>query len=540
MRHPTRHPVLAALLVLAFALVTAGCGGNGVSQLPLAQPPSSSPSPTDPPVAVTGVDPQDLDVTDTTATSPGANLSFASPVYSVAAASELTAPARVRLLLDNALPRTSPVFVVTRSSSTNPWTYLPARLLPDQRHVEFTATRLSEFAVLVMDLEGALQSFRDDVRAGLDFRVDRKVDKPVCDGSTDALKDGYSVGHSRGKKTVYWCFGLENGKRVLKVTNRRTLPIQVAHASVPQVATGTTPKRWAAWAGFLGDAETVLPPGRTVTYDAELEPTKHLLVSARTDAKQQSLRALQATAGALVTRVVGFGAGRSNTVNTVAGLLGRPQCKRTIGQGTDKMLAGCFSRRKVIATFGSRGRLLAKLLAAPSTATFLRKQTGAIAVVVQKNGVQNIVVRRAKPDFSAFVGTWTGLARTMVVNADGLVVESVSNVVVQPAVQAPDPFPGKGKNKGKNKTKNKTKGATTTVEQVADVTYQLSEPETDQGISKAQAVITKVKVYDRKAFHGNVPHVGDTGTFRLEKGVIRSPFVKRDYCGQGARKGYCD
>ena len=50
----------------------------------------------------------------------------------------------------------------------------------------------------------------------------------------------------------------------------------------------------------------------------------------------------------------------------------------------------------------------------------------------------------------------------------------------------------------------------------------------------------KVKVYDRKAFRGGPQRVGDAGAFRLERGVIRSPFVQRNYCGAGARKGACD
>ena len=99
----------------------------------------------------------------------------------------------------------------------------------------------------------------------------------------------------------------------------------------------------------------------------------------------------------------------------------------------------------------------------------------------------------------------------MVVNAEGLVFESVNNVDKEG-----------------------------TITRVADVTYQLSEPETEGGVSTAQAVITKVKVYDRKAFRDGPPRVGQTGTFRLEKGVIRSPFVKRNYCGDGAKQGACE
>ena len=126
-----------------------------------------------------------------------------------------------------------------------------------------------------------------------------------------------------------------------------------------------------------------------------------------------------------------------------------------------------------------------------------------------KNGNENIIVRRAKPDFTAFVGSFNGTSRTMVVNGDGLVFESVSN-----ARRRARPRP------------------------VADVTYQLSEPRVEKGVAHAQAIVTKVKIYDRKAFKGRIPRVGDTGTFRLEKGVVRSPFIGRLYCDGKAQEGH--
>ena len=120
MRHPTRHPVLVALLVTAFLLVTVGCGQSDVSKLPKAQAPSSSPTPVDPSVVVDGIDAEDLEVSDMTGSSPGVNLSFASPIYTVTSSTELTSPTRVEILLDNALPRSVPVFVVSRPESGDP------------------------------------------------------------------------------------------------------------------------------------------------------------------------------------------------------------------------------------------------------------------------------------------------------------------------------------------------------------------------------------------------------------------------------------
>ena len=236
------------------------------------------------------------------------------------------------------------------------------------------------------------------------------------------------------------------------------------------------------------------------------------MLAATNDANAQSLRALQATTAAVVLRMRAFGLGKHTTSATMAALLARPQCAKTIGQGADKMLAGCFSKRKVVATFGSAGLLLSRITSSPSTRLFLREEFKAMALDVLKNGNEHIVVRRAKPDFTGFVGSFTGKTRTMVVNADGLVFESVSTV----------------DSKGK-------------VTPLADVTYQLSEPRDEKGVARAEAVITKVKIYDRKTFKGHrIPRVGDKGIFRLEKGMVRSPYIGRTYCdAKAAKKGKC-
>jgi hypothetical protein len=207
-----------------------------------------------------------------------------------------------------------------------------------------------------------------------------------------------------------------------------------------------------------------------------------------------------------------YGAGAHPTSATHAALLARPQCAKTIGQGADKMLNGCFSKRKVMATFGTSGLLLSQITSDPATRLFLRQEFKAMALDVLKNGNEHILVRRAKPDFTGFVGSFTGKTRTMVVNGEGLVFESVSTI----------------DSTGKTKP-------------LADVTYQLSEPRVEKGVARAEAVVTQVKIYDRKTFKGHrIPRVGDKAIFRIEKGVVRSPYIGRLYCdGKAAKKGTC-
>ena len=133
-------------------------------------------------------------------------------------------------------------------------------------------------------------------------------------------------------------------------------PVQVSHPNVPVLPPAAeVPKAWSPWTAVVGDDATLPPARPTATYDVDLEPTKRLLISATADTTAQSLRALQATTASLVARLNGFGAGKHKTVDTMAALLAKPQCAKTIGLGSDKMLAGCFSRRKMVAMFGTAG-----------------------------------------------------------------------------------------------------------------------------------------------------------------------------------------
>ncbi len=142
-------------------------------------------------------------------------------------------------------------------------------------------------------------------------------------------------------------------------------------------------KAWTHWSGALGTTNTFLAPGGSATFDADLEPVRGLILNAESAAAGQSLRLMQATVRAMVLRLTAFGLGRANVVNTVTALLARPQCAKTLTKGSAALLAGCFSKPKLVATFGSRGLLLAPLVAAPALPAFVHQQALGLAATGQ-------------------------------------------------------------------------------------------------------------------------------------------------------------
>jgi len=379
--------------------------------------------------------------------------------------------------------------------------------MSDQQHVEFKTTSLNQVGVLAVDLDGALANFRTDVRSGLASRPDRKAEKPACeDAAEGAREDGYSVASTKSK-VLFWCFGLENEKRVLRVTNRKLVPVEVTHVNVPVVTEPPEVPAHSLLSSLLEPERTLLAPGRTATYDADLEPKGRVQVIAASPVQARSLRFLQAGTRALVIRMNRFGAGPVNIGKTVDALMAKPQCAKTLSQSAEAVVAGCFSRLKLMKVFGENGRLLAPLVSAPSFPVFLRKQGEALTTQAA-SARHRIVVRRAAPDFSDLVGLFSGLTRLLTIGEDGTVEEKIQEGCCDLVIR---------------------------------LSYQLEEPVTKAGTTTAKATLTFVKVGRRKLLDGRVPRVGETSTITLRKGVITPPFLKASYCDtKAAKKGTCD
>ena len=511
----TRHHglVVRVLLALVLMVTMTACGGSDKKPPPAKNTlPTAKATPTPPPVTASGAgEGTKIEVTGSNpGIDPGAGLTFVSPVYSLSPSGPLGGRTTLTLQLDNALPARSTVLVATRESPADTWSYLPARLTSDGRHVTFVTTHLSDVGAIALDLSGVYTAFKDSVRAGLVTGIDRKVAKPECTAGADARKDGYSVA-SWKRKTLSWCLDRVKDQRVLKIVNRRVTPVQVAHTDAAPVTTASkTRGLWTTWAGVLtpGSKDTFLAPGGTATYDVSIDPEKLVLISSESDAVSQSLRALQAGVRALVAQLAQFGVTAKKYPEVFKALVARPQCARTLGKGSDALIAGCFSRSKMLATFGNSGQLLVPLVSVKALKVFLGKQFKALAVQDQSEITQHIVVRRAKPDFGALVGFWAGPDhRVLRITKDGVVTEHYSNA------------------DGK----------------VIDITYQLSLPETaDNGTTTATSVVTGIKVYNRKAIGGRVPKRGDTGTISGDGSVVRPPALGTSYCDtKSLKKGTC-
>ncbi|ROR91569.1 hypothetical protein [Nocardioides aurantiacus] len=506
-RRATTWRVLAGATTAA--LLLGGCGAKEAepqaAELPAA-PPSSTPVAEEQPVEIVGAaDPEAFSVGEPrSAPEPGGGLYPVSEVYPVRHDGPLGSPALVRVQLDNAVPRGTPVFVISRGTAEQPWSYLEGDLDPGRRHVEFIASEVGEVGVLAMDRRAVLAAVRDDL-AGVPALPAPEATSTSCVGADAAREDGYGA-RSWKRSTLAWCFGDLGEGRTLRVTNTRSVPVRV---SVPGTeapeTTGSSPEGtpWDAWSAAVDAGSGAwLAPGRSASYDVELDPGSALLATARDDARGRSVQALRSLSTTLSARLRAFGVEGAPTARKLfADLLAERACTRAFGKDAAALVGSCAGEDALGTLVPAAGVLLAPVLDAPVLRSTLAAELDRLAQ--EAAGVeQRIEVSRDEPTFEGLVGTYRGPRRSLVVSEAGLVTERLAG----------------------------PKGP------VIDLTYQLADATGTAARRGATATLTAVEVTDPKMISGAVPKVGMTGRFALEKGVVSPPFLGTTYCTTEAAK----
>lgn len=510
---PSRRTASLRVLAAATAagLLLSGCGSDDAApqtaELPAA-PPSAAAEGELPVEIIGAADPEAFTIGEAQpAPEPGGGLYPVSDVYPVTHDGELADATLVRMALDNAVPRGTPVVVVSRTSADDPWTYLDGDLDGGRRHVEFITSDVGSFGVLAMDRASVLDAVDDDL-TGVPALPAPDAAAPACVGAEAARKDGYSA-RSWKRKTVSWCLGDVGDGRTLRLTNAGAVPVRVTVPGATSLGTTGSPTEgtpWDAWAEAVGGpAATWLAPGRTVAYDAELEPGATLLATAQDTAKDRSVQVLRSLATTLAARLEAFGVeGAPAPRKLFAELLGERSCSRALGKDAAALLAGCAGEDSLGTLVPAAGVLLAPVLDAPVLRRALAEELDGLTEDAD-DVEQRILVSRDEPTFEGLVGSYAGPRRSLVVTEAGVVTEKLAS--------ATGP--------------------------VIELTYQLSGATGSGATRGATATLTAVRVADPEMISGAVPEVGSTGRFALDRGVVTPPFLGTTYCTPGATKRGC-
>lgn len=400
-----------AVVLVSSLLVLAGCTSTGPSRgvtsvsapsataAPAQNAPSSSSS--EARVSVNGVPDARADATDQAGPDlPGVHV--LGPTYELTPAGPLDSPATVTVTLPGRLPAGEFLFVATRESAQQAWTYLPTRLASDGLSAHTTTTHFSFFSPVAVLAKDLAEVFRTQFAEALTGGLFQAVDPPSCEAEKAARRDGYAVKSSRGD-SVFWCLGLERGQRVLRVTNHRRYPIQLTHGHQRVLDGGP----WAQYASLaalshsISGARTVVPPGGTVAFDATLAAGGSVTFTSSIDGFGQSLVGLQTGIGTLLAVTGKFGgtqATPSNVLRKTAELVETASGCAQAFPNAGKVLTKCFSEDGVKVIVGSVWAPVAlAVLTFAEAGAFIQAQVDMFAASVTGDDRYTISLSRAAP-----------------------------------------------------------------------------------------------------------------------------------------------
>lgn len=391
--NPIRNPrgSYASLCLVLVLGSTAGCSGE--KDEPAAQGS----------VTVIGLAPdRSVDISDAgPAKAPGPGTDPVSRVYDVGPDGDLDTTATVRIKLERTLPVGTPVAVGTRESSDEPWSYLPAVLDDDREHATFTTRHFSLFYVLSLDLANLVEQFKEvfqDVLVdGLTSDLYAQAAPPSCEGEDAARRDGFKITH-KGPDTLYWCFGVEKGERVLKATNRRSFPLTVEHPNMAVLSNqAPEPLALSNLSRFTSGKNFILAPRGTATLNADLEYGQSEGISTDVDATGQTYYAIETGARSLAAILTRFGA--APATRSFDSLFTNLECGAALGKSIGDALATCLSPKQIIEIFGPTGWLLAPLVVAAPLVAFFKSQAEALISQIDGTDDYEVVITRANDEF---------------------------------------------------------------------------------------------------------------------------------------------
>lgn len=360
-------------------------------------------------------------------------------VLQVTPSGSLAAPITLRFKLSQKATSNGLVLIATRETATAPWKLMQATVSPDGWYASVQTTHLSWWQPLWYDLKEAATLFKKDVLDGISGDFLTEAEKPQCDNESQARQDNYAI-TSSAKKTLYWCFGVENGERILKVVNRARYPLEVAHPGFTAKSTGIPPFELDQLARFAAGKDSIVYPFEEMEFSVDLKPGKQAYISTEFSGLAQSLYQLQVGAVTAIQFITQFGAGVGIPVNGAIDptkfekivefidnhFLSPIECVNALKTAAKTLnaggiIAGCFSPSEMMDAFGWAGVLLAPLTVAGSLMEFFRSSLDSIGAIIKGDDKYQILVARSDPGatLATYVGVWHVHGYDLTIKADG-------------------------------------------------------------------------------------------------------------------------
>lgn len=333
-----------------------------------------------------------------------------SQTVSITPSGPLEKQAVVKLRL-NSPPQPGEVAAILTSESPNgPWQVLPGTVVDGGRYVEATVSHLSFFSAflvdwhaLLNDLEGAWNSFTDGAYSN--------ASQPSCDNKSAATQDGYSTTVSMKGKTVLWCYGVENGRRVLKIIDNRRYPLLVAHG-LPLTGGSSSGDVFQRAASLLNLGDALVYPQDEADFSGTVAAGRWSALAGNYAPVAGYLASLSVGVQAWLAIVTRGNSAKnpSKVMDTVDQMLTLDTCRAAaMGGDASDIQGSCFTPDMFGKVFGAFwGYMLSIVQTVSEFANWVRSTLNAFADSIDGRSSFEITVRHAATAnaLSSFLGYW--------------------------------------------------------------------------------------------------------------------------------------
>jgi hypothetical protein len=279
------------------------------------------------------------------------------------------------VLVEFAVPEVSTdpgsVTVGLHQMADGTWESVPASVDPARSVVAVETTSFSLLGFLQTSTS-ALRAEATKILDGLVGQVVADIALPACAGEDEARAGGWVINSDDGAR-VKWCFGIENGERIVRVVNGSRYPriFRVTGATEVHQPTGSWTSALSEQVSSLAgiDNEYVANPGEAMTVDIG---ERKVVIESSYDGLAASLFQLQVGTELAVAFLTKFGLGERNgeryldaamNVTDCVSSMVPPVANGTFGSvDTGEMLRSCILPAVAGAEGGAAGAILSTLI----------------------------------------------------------------------------------------------------------------------------------------------------------------------------------
>jgi hypothetical protein len=346
-------------------------------------------------------------------------------VTSITPSGKLPAPVQITLPLDHKATNNDLVLVaVNHTHKADGWQYVNGTLTPNKRGITFTVTELSWFAPFWANLVGMVNELKEQFFDGMTADVFANAKKPECQNEEQARADDYKI-NSDSKDTIYWCFGVEGGQRVVKIVNRRHYPLVIKTSNLKTLDRGKADLDLAQLANLSG---LILNGGDQATFSVNLKNHgDKATINTDLSSLALGLHAVDVIVNAIVMIALKVNPGTINSARKILGqVLHMRDCVGALGDVTNvgHFIHECFDEDVLKEAFNWQAALLAPVMTAFSVLSLGQAVTTAYGDSKNGRAKYQVTITRPKPNpFASYAidpdGHWHVHGEEVYIHEDG-------------------------------------------------------------------------------------------------------------------------